>query len=236
MAVELIGNRIVKTIGQGDAVKKIITEVVDGKTFTKVLDKDGKVLVDRAKQLNTAKVGDKEVKTVQKVKMQNGNLQKDTFDRVYKDGELVGRRATREIHDGDKFVKVSSVKQNDTEAGALPLAKAFDTKTGRVQEKVRNPGLMGDKSFALGYGGHWGSSNGCIHYNNKGLPVSDELLRYRADKDGIIVSGRSLKQLRNMHLEVAPNKPYARTGLKLDHLNNRQAGDNTLNDLDKFIS
>ena len=56
-------------------------------------------------------------------------------------------------------------------------------------------------------------SNGSINYNNKGLSVFDRLYY----SSGISISGRNLKEL------------------KLEHLNNRQTGDNTLNDLDKFI-
>ncbi len=233
MVVEIIGNRLVKTIRNGDTVRKVVTEVVDGKTFTKVLDKDGHKLVSRAKKLSTATVGDKQVNTIEKVTMQNGELQRDTFDRVYKDGELVGRRATREIHEGDEFVKYTSVKST---GNGDALAKTFAINTGKVVEKVLNPYNKvishPDELFAKGYGGCWSSSNGSIKYNHKGFPLSNPLY-WSGLAD---VNTANLSALRNLHVDIAPDQPYAHTsGLKLDFLNNRQPGDNTLNNLDKFL-
>ena len=110
MSIDIVGNRLVKYIGSGEKFRRIVTEVVDGKTFTKVMDGEDKVIVNRVKELSSQKVGDKTVRTVQKVTARPNELVRDTFDRVYKGNELVGRRATTELQNGDEFVKLTSAK------------------------------------------------------------------------------------------------------------------------------
>ena len=117
------------------------------------------------------------------------------------------------------------------------LAKKFNVGNGIVEEKVANPfnSQISDSSeiFAKGYNGVWNSGYSSIKYNNKGLPVS-RYVRDSYEFEGY--SDKSLKDLRNMHLDIFPDQRYANPILKLSHLDKRLPGDDNLNALDKFLT
>ena len=100
MAITSVGSEIYKTLASG---MKVATKTEGGKTYTKLFDRDGKVLIDRVKSFETNIVGNKKVITknenrILNVKNENGELAdsygfKYTADRVYnKDGKLLGMR------------------------------------------------------------------------------------------------------------------------------------------------
>ena len=67
MSTIQVGTRLVREFGKGSNLKKVVTEVLDGKVYTKVLNKDGKVVQERVKAFAEKNVGDKFVKTTTKV-------------------------------------------------------------------------------------------------------------------------------------------------------------------------
>lgn len=134
MSVEVIGNRIIKALPNG---KTVISETNGNITLTKVLDRQGKEIINRAKKIEKQKVGDKDVFTrtdVKKVTVFNNDPSKSTvigfkniLDRVYKDGKFLGARLTeympesnsvlsqlnplKYINDGPKYVTKASAKE-----------------------------------------------------------------------------------------------------------------------------
>ena len=67
-----------------------------------------------------------------------------------------------------------------------------------------------------------------ISYNNRGLPVSNELLAIKK------YDNLSLKELRAEHRKIAPGKPYSE-GVNLDFLDRNTDVSHNLNNLDKYI-
>lgn len=89
---------LIKEFGKGINYRKIMTQTLNGKTLTKVIDKDGKVLVERAKVIEKNTVGDKKVITKKIAEELNGtNGHKYVYDRVYSSGELVGARKVEQF-------------------------------------------------------------------------------------------------------------------------------------------
>lgn len=100
MAITSVGSEIYKTLANG---MRVATKTEGGKTYTKLFDKDGKVLIDRVKSFEANIVGNKKVLTktenrIVNLKNEKGELAdtygfKYTADRVYdKDGKLLGMR------------------------------------------------------------------------------------------------------------------------------------------------
>ena len=50
MSIVQIGARLVRQFGEGKNLRKVVTETLNGKTFTKVLDSNGNTILDRAKK------------------------------------------------------------------------------------------------------------------------------------------------------------------------------------------
>ena len=97
--VTQIANRLVRTFGSGANLKKFVTEVVDGKTFTTVFDNEGSKIATRVKAFADEVVGDKLVKTKKNVVQHRfGAPEKRIIDRVYSIADdtktLIGKRKT----------------------------------------------------------------------------------------------------------------------------------------------
>ena len=216
MGLITIGSRLVRTFGEGKNLRKIVSECVNGKTYTRVLNADGKILTDRVKMIERSTVGNKKVSTITKVSKDSDNVvSKSVYNRVYnQEGQLLGSRNIfhPDITENSYYV---SKQGNDL----INLSKW-----------VKN-GLVRNKEYASNY-------PGCkyirkiprmmMRYNNKGLPRP-----YRLDGG----DNMSLKEMRNWHFANSPDLPYAPKEFKLGFLDNRGT-DNTLsmmNDLDKFI-
>ena len=111
MAITSVGTEIFKTLSNG---MRVSTRTEGNKVFTKLFDKEGKVLIDRTKSFEKSVVGNKKVVTKKEDKIVNLYNKNDSFgfryqaDRVYdKNGELVGMR---EIENKPGSVKISSGK------------------------------------------------------------------------------------------------------------------------------
>lgn len=102
MAIELAGNRIIKSLKYG---RTMITEKTGNITYTKVLNHDGTELVSRAKKIEKEQVGDKFIITRTDAKKVNDYKNdpekcmsygfKTILSRVFnKDGEYLGGKLT----------------------------------------------------------------------------------------------------------------------------------------------
>lgn len=96
-----IAQRLVRTFSEGGAFRQVVTETIgEGKTLTKVLDKNGNVITERLKVITPKEqVGDKFVKTTTKIVKGkiDGNylagVHKFVKDRVYNEaGQKLGQR------------------------------------------------------------------------------------------------------------------------------------------------
>lgn len=221
MAVVQIGARLVRAFGKGKNLRKVVTEAVNGKTYTRVLDAEGNILRNRLKMIERTNVGNKKVSTITKVDeipgKKLGAIKKTTYDRVYSsEGALLGSRCKFEEQIGEKFQKVAVSKQ-----GNSPLREKKRYFREKLFQKFAFSELPGRNH------GTWFSSAE-VKYNRKGLPCPKGLH---------FANDMSLKQMRDWHFAHHPERPYAHPDLKLGFLDNR-AGDNTLglmNDLDKYI-
>jgi len=227
MGIVQIGARLIRSFGSGENLRKIVTETVNGKTFTRVLDKDGKIVKERVKQIvRNQQVGNKKVNTVTKVtegsKEYIGHpydyTEKLIYDRVYnKDGEFLGSRAVFR----DPYYKTAVLKNH---VGGNSFLKNFpNTASGfRVVKKQ-----IGVPAGEAPIDEMCGVTR--VYYNNKGLPMP------QWSGTGNDFRGMSLKAMKDRHLKKHPELPYAPEGMGLDFLNNRTEGLAAMNDLDKFI-
>lgn len=216
MGLITIGSRLVRTFGEGKNLRKIVSECVDGKTYTRVLGEDGKILTDRVKMIERSTVGNKKISTITKVsKNSDDEVSKSVYNRVYnQEGQLLGSRNIWHPDITENSYHVSK-QGND-----------YDQLSKFVED-----GRVFFKSLRYNFPGRMHTYNNIemsIHYNNKGLPRP---YRLSGGHD------MSLKEMRDWHLRNSPELPYAHPQLKLGFLDNRGT-DNTLslmNDLDKFI-
>lgn len=217
MGLITIGSRLVRTFGEGKNLRKIVSECVDGKTYTRVLGADGKILTDRVKMIERSTVGNKKVSTITKVsKGADDVVSKSVYNRVYnQEGQLLG---SRNILHPDIYQNAHLVAKQGNEDN-INLAKWFgDGKVFAKEVRYRRPGRA---SF-------FGQPEMILRYNNKGLPLPKGL-----DK----ADDMSLKELRNWHFMNTPQFPYAPKDFRLGFLDNRgtESTLSLMNDLDKFI-
>lgn len=220
MSITQIGSRIVKQICSGDSFRKIVTEVVDGKTYTRCYNSAGDLLLDRVKAISKYKVGDKNVTTITKViKEPDKDIEKLVIDRVNNaDGKYLGLRGTNYRFEGGIQQKISSFKQG---RGTLRMLKNFYPN-----------GIVGSKQVSTTFLGviKRRPDSACIIYNNKGLPMPE---RIGYDK----CTDMSLQEMRNLHLMTNPQESYVPSYYGLRFLDVRQPGDKLakMSDLDRFI-
>ena len=107
MSIVQIGARLVHSFGPGNGLRKVVTETLNGKTLTKVMDSEGALIVERAKQIQKAKVDNNNVNTITKItrrisrEPQNYTyVTKEITDRVYNaESKFLGCRI-----EGDYFL------------------------------------------------------------------------------------------------------------------------------------
>ena len=200
-----IGARLVRPLSYGG---QIITEALNGKTYTKILNEAGEVIRQRVTQNSSAMVGDKLVRTRVKINQSNDlPVYKTITDRVYRDGNYLGKRRNRYTIDKTGVVfKEDSMKKL---ADGRYVYNDF-SKIGK-REYIDKNGL-----------GSW------IDCNNKGLPVPQSL-SYEQCAD------KSIKEMQAMHFEKAPHLPYQAPEARMAHLDARTAETPTLSNLDTFI-
>ena len=146
MTTVQFGQRLVRTFGTGSNAKKVLTETLNGKVYTKVLNANGDVVQERVKAFSEGKVGNKFVKTITRVcAKKECAMTKTVNDRVYCNAEKLGQRLSEFKMFDNFFEKVSSIKT---------------TASGNFSEKVfRDNNLWSNNK--KGYQ---------IYYNDLGLP------------------------------------------------------------------
>lgn len=224
MSITTIGQRFVRSFGKGENSVKVVSECVNGKTYTRVLDKDGKVLQNCLKMTERTNVGNKKVSTITKVKEfpQDHFVRKTTYNRVYNsEGDLQGIRYIAEVAvDDDNLQKSFVIKQGATGLRQMKSYWAGGDMEGKMCEKVARELPLGrlPKYF------HSGDSS--LSYNNKGLPCPRGLEPY---------NNMSLKEMKDWHFANHPERHYAHPDLNLGFLDERGADNAMLNNLDKYI-
>lgn len=174
------GQKLFRSFGKGVDTRHVITETIDGKTYTRVLKAEGKVLENRIKTIERFAVGNKKVVRSTKEFM-NGT--RHTDDRVLdSNGNYLGHREVvdygnqknifkftadnsgtqKEISDGITHKK--SVYDKDEEYidsfskynnKGLPIPRGvglFDSRDKSLQEMLR---MAGDDARYYGYFDSW---------------------------------------------------------------------------------
>lgn len=217
MSIMTIGSRLVRVFGEGENLRKVVTECVNGKTYTRVLDVQGNILKHRLKVIERTNVGNKKVSTIIKVNENVKSFIKTTYDRVYNsEGSLLGSRCTFEGKPNGytHLEKVASTKQG---TGISRQIKFFwkDNVIYKSMYKA-SPGSMHIKD----------SSSARVYYNQKGLPCPVGLDPH---------NNMSLKEMKDWHFANNPERYYAHPDLNLGFLDERGADNLMLNSLDKYI-
>ena len=212
--VTQIANRLVRTFGSGANLKKIVTEVIDGKTFTTVFDKEGSKIRTRVKAFADEVVGDKLVKTKKNVVQQRDcEPEKYIIDRVYSIADdtktLIGKRRTAYSTVDGTLIKTGKGVVNK-DSGKEVYTYYGDNGT-RLRKDYYSDGLLHD---------------GYIQMNSLGLPypngrVVDELFE------------SPLSDMRIHHFNNKPGEKYlpdwcnmpslddvSGLGVKLNYLDN----------------
>lgn len=227
MSTIQVGTRLVREFGKGSNLKKVITEVLDGKVYTKVLNKDGKVVQERVKAFAEKNVGDKFVKTTTKVlkeeRMASPSIEKEVMDRVYDSGHrYLGSRNT------------SYRQYVDT----ADWYKSRVTKRANNSDKMTITEFGGDGTRVFKYVFDKNNSRIGIDFNNKGLPLPDwakSINQSPSDDVYKNLHDKSLKDMLAYHFKVKPYQKYIPDEAGLQSLNNRFADTPKLTDLDKYI-
>ena len=213
MSILQIGARLVRKFGEGKNLRTVVTETLNGKTFTKVLDSNGNTILDRVKKIDRYKVGNKKVSTITKISSYDSNdLTKQVTDRVYDGGaRLLGTRRTdfnafitkENYYD---FVKWNTIKRSI--AGNRAIAKRFD-------DGIAVGRMVFPEKFML-------------QHNNKGLPMP---------KGGnpAYFKDMSLAEMRRWNMLNRPDRAYAPAEFRLGYLDKQDEVLGTINDLDKFF-
>ena len=181
---------IVRRFGNGDDLKKVITETIGGKTITRVFDNSGKELINRVKTITVQHVGDKIVKTkdvetvknvyaTEKQKCKSLGI-KQKFERVYNaNGKLLGGKITQLMPE----VQINSEKSDVKKINPIEKINAKDYFVTRYSGKLKRrfPNLTitkicnGIRYFKNTRGVINESSDFNLFYNNKGLPIPPAL-------------------------------------------------------------
>ncbi len=216
MSILQIGARLVRKFGEGKNLRKVVTETLNGKTFTKVLDSNGNTILDRAKKIDRYEVGNKKVSTITKVSDEPGHVLKKTVtDRVYNaESGLLGTRRTDFVDLGDdhvtKFVKTSVTKSSVAENRSI--VKSFDIDNGLTRERV---------CFTEDHSNH-------LYHNNKGLPIP-------AGGHPEYFQDMSLAEMRRWNVLHNSDQAYAPAKFRLGYLDKQDEVLGTIHDLDKFF-
>lgn len=210
MSTIQIAQRLVRTFGQGENLRKVVTETIgEGKTLTKVLDNKGNLLTERLKVINRGEVvGDKFVNTITKVEQKSGDSPtKKVTERVYNsEGENIGQRIRNwfdNILDW-KFVKTKGAKL-ETE---YRINK--DNNTRRSLRK----------------------NCGFLYCNGKGLPIP--YAKQKGVLTNEVLNNGSLKDIRKAFQTEYPGSTYAPKEFSFSSLD-EHLPDMRLTNLDQYL-
>jgi hypothetical protein len=198
LGTQQLGNKLVRTFETGKGIRRAVTEVVDGKTFTHIFDSNGEPVVSRVKTFATEQVGDKTVRTIDKF-IHKESLSSSTFatirktvDNVYRDKKFLGSRKTLNARDGSLFV---------------------------IKKSANDPVIQGksyNKDGKLCYRSEENSTGNVIAFNlanDLGLPIPKG-----EDKDLELYNKLSLRRMRDSFFRYNPQGMYT-DSKRLVHLN-----------------
>lgn len=241
MSTIQIAQRLVRTFGEGDKLKKVITETIgEGKTLTKVLDNEGKVIQERLKVIAPQEqVGDKFVSTTTKVlRYEDGQVEKTVLDRVYQPTAWKGGVSfddEAEIADagmecigkkkiGERLKKwingILDRKVVQTQDKRL-ITEFNESKNGKIREVMKK-----DKDFVIGEDGEMTFLRHSMNCNDKGLPMPHKFLSFGI-KD-------TLRDMRIAFQKQYPGSRYAPSNFSFSSLD-EHLPDMKLTDLDKYL-
>lgn len=156
LQVASFGQKLFRTFGKGVKTRHIITETINGKTFTRVLDAEGKVRYNRIKTIKRFEVGDKRITSCTK----DFNTHTSTVDRVVDhNGNYLGNR---------------EVVIRGVEKDVFKSVAGNYTTNKEVICGITNKKYCFDKDKVL-------FENCKVEYNNLGLPVPKELKYYKCE-------------------------------------------------------
>ena len=225
------GLQLVRNFGNGANLRKVITEVIDGKIVTKILNSEGTLLFARTKTISNQVVGDKFIKTVTKElteKQPHPFLKRDipfywgsktVTDRVYRandigDYQKLGERIVYYNRGAsDIYHKIGVLKRA---ANGSETYTRFRTIRGLGDERfdkviIKNAKRDGDYYKHM-RNGIIGKDDYYINYNNLGLPVPNGA--HWAE-----FANTSLKDMLNIHYNIHPGKNYLPNDSGLQALN-----------------
>ena len=208
-----IGNRLIKTFGEGKNLKRIVTEVFDGKIFTNVYDVSNgdKLIRSRVKVFSESNVNGKIIKTKTSVTEVPGVIYKDVRDRVYKEcfdgNKFLGYRSCRS-YDEHKFKTLSSPNSN------------FVSKTCYEDGRRNSRNYHKERS---------GPATVTVDYNKKGLPYPTSCSSHDELADA------SLKDMRIWHINNRPHLRYMPLELNMGSLDDASSLGLKLNNLDALL-
>ncbi len=180
IGTQQVGNKLVRLFGEGQNVKRVVSEVIDGKTITSVFDINGNHLTSRAKQFSAEAIGNKVIKTKKETFLYGGfnpSLTKRT-DEVYNGYNYLGKRIINEFESGTKTV---TKQKADTD---FVVKKRFYDNGFLVDRRVLNKDF--DTLFSMN------------RANNKGLIIPNDVTASDA-------KNMSIKEMRNKLFVENPN-------------------------------
>lgn len=235
MSIVQIGARLVRKFGEGKNLRIVVSETLNGKTLTKVLDSNGNTIINKAKKIDRYEVGNKKVSTITKVSEESGYcLEKTVTDRVY-DAEsgLLGMRRTYFLNVGrdTEFVKLSTAKRFMA-GDRRGINKKFDEYGIAKSRGIFADGhrILYHNSYGLPVRGSYPCDYACkiLEHNNKGLPIP----RGTNPEE---MKDMKLAEMRCWHVLHNPDLSYAPGEFRLWYLNKQDEVLGTIHDLDKFF-
>jgi hypothetical protein len=202
--------KLVKTFENG---KTVITETLSkGRVFTQVLDKDGKLLLERLKVVSEpVKVGKRNVIHTDRIVRDNyQNVWQNATDRVYNvaDGKNIfaGMRDISK-HDGMYNKEIILPKENEKYRLKQTLIGLYDAniRAGERIDCVDFFILDSHKRHRNIYGG----SDEVMqrHFNNLGLPIpGDKLGNIKISNE--VINNKKLSEMRKYFQRHYPEKQY----------------------------
>ena len=114
-----IGSRLVRNFGENGI--KVVTESLNGKTYTKVFNRCNNIIKERVTQNEAKQIGDNFVRTRTKIEKAMDDecedivygISKTVEDRVYQGDQFLGRRLQRYRKVSDDLVLDNKVLENN---------------------------------------------------------------------------------------------------------------------------
>ena len=225
------GLQLIRNFGNGENLRKVITEVIDGKILTKVLNSEGTLLAARTKTISSQVVGDKFVRTVTKElaeKQPHPILGQDTpfywgsktvTDRIYRannigDSKKLGERIVYYNRGASDTYHRSGVLKRDANGFETYTRFGFREGNNRFDKVIVKNAERDNDYYNQMRNGLIGEGDYYINYNNLGLPVP-----YGVHGADPAFTNKSLKEMVDIHYNIHPERNYLPNDSGLQNLN-----------------